>query len=201
MLQTGRPQFMPTVAVDQTTGTLVMSWKDVRDDASRSRSAVYVTASIDGGQSFNSQVFANPPKTATDAITLQTVALSPEPDNPAGLDPASSLGFGTQMGLAVAGGQVHPVWAGNFNRAHINNGAAVGNPLQIYAATLDIAAGPRIVDSTMGPVSGGKATSFTVTFDRPIDPRPCGMRGRGPSAPPTSRSSTTTRSMAARSSP
>ena len=79
-LQTGRPQFMPKVAVDQATGTLVMSWKDVRDDASRSRSAVYVTASTDGGQTFNSQVFANPAKTATDAITLQTVALSPQPE-------------------------------------------------------------------------------------------------------------------------
>ena len=34
-LQVGRPQFMPNVAVDQATGTLVMSWRDVRDDAAQ----------------------------------------------------------------------------------------------------------------------------------------------------------------------
>jgi hypothetical protein len=49
---TGRVQFLPAVAVDQATGTLVVSWRDGRDDASRARSAVYVTASTDGGQSF-----------------------------------------------------------------------------------------------------------------------------------------------------
>ena len=170
-LQVGRPQFMPNVAVDQATGTLVMSWKDVRDDAARSRSAVYVTASSDGGATFNQQVYANQSKTATDAITLQDVTLSPEPDNTAGLSPASTLGFGSGEGLAVYGGHIYPVWAANFNRAFIDaNNAVQGFPLHVVTRPMLVAAGPRILSSTMGPVAGLKATSFQVTFDRAIDP-------------------------------
>ena len=168
-LASGRPQFQPAIAVDQATGTVVMSWRDARDDAARSRSAVYVTASIDGGESFNAQIFANPAKTATDAITLETVVLSPQPDNLSGLDPAAS-GFGSQMGLAVHGGKVYPLWPANFNRGFISGGAVQGTPLDIYLRPLGIAGGPRIVDSTMGPVPGPQPGSFTVTFDRLIDP-------------------------------
>ena len=37
---------------------------------------------------------------------------------------------------------------------------------------MTIAAGPRIISSTMGPVLGvSKPTSFDVTFDRPVDPQ------------------------------
>ncbi|QEH39304.1 Proprotein convertase P-domain protein (plasmid) [Aquisphaera giovannonii] len=167
--QSGRPQFLPSVAVDQATGTLVVAFRDSRDDASRARSAVYVTASTDGGTSFNQQIYANNAQTATDAITGATVTLAPETDNLAGLTPATAFGFGSAPGLAVFGGTIVPVWAANFNIATWNGTAVVGNPLHTVARPLHIAAGPRIVDSTMGPVAA-PATSFTVTFDRPVDP-------------------------------
>ena len=63
---TGRTQFQPAIAVDQATGTVVMSWRDARDDAANARVATYVTASIDGGLTFNQQVYANPQKTVVD---------------------------------------------------------------------------------------------------------------------------------------
>ena len=69
---TGRTQFQPELAVDQTTGTLVVSWRDARDDAANARVATYITTSIDGGQTFGDQVYANPPSTAIDTITGQT---------------------------------------------------------------------------------------------------------------------------------
>ena len=142
---------------------------------------------------FNQQVYANPSKSATDAITLQNVARSPEPDNTAGLSPASTLGFGSAEGLAVYGGHIYPVWAANFNRAFIDaNNAVQGFPLHLVTRPMLVAAGPRILSSTMGPVAGLKATSFQVTFDRAIDPRH--------SRRPTSRSTITTPSMATRSS-
>ena len=95
----------------------------------------------------------------------------PEPDNTAGLSPASTLGFGSGEGLAVYGGHVYPVWAANFNRAFIDaNNAVQGFPLHVVTRPMLVAAGPRILSSTMGPVAGLKATSFQVTFDRAIDP-------------------------------
>ena len=64
---TGRTQFQPAIAVDQSTGTVVLSWRDGRNDAARARVATYITASIDGGNTFNAQVYANPSQTAVNA--------------------------------------------------------------------------------------------------------------------------------------
>ena len=61
---TGRVQFQPEIAVDPVTGTVVLSWRDGRDDAARSRVATYLTTSIDGGQTFSAQTYANPSQTA-----------------------------------------------------------------------------------------------------------------------------------------
>ena len=77
----GRTQFQPAIAVDQATGTLVISWRDARDDAANARVATYITTSIDGGNTFSAQTYANPSRTAIDAITGQTDVLGPEADN------------------------------------------------------------------------------------------------------------------------
>ena len=161
---TGRTQFMPEIAVDQATGTVVLSWRDARDDGANARVATYITASIDGGQTFNAQTYANPQKTAVDAITGQTDVLGPQSDNESGGNPQTDLGFGygNQMGLAVFDGQIYPVWAGNFYGpdpaaegfvdSFLNNGVVTGFPLNIWYQPMVIAAGPRIISSTMGPV-------------------------------------------------
>jgi len=171
---TGRVQFQPEIAVDQATGTVVYSWRDGRDDVARSRVATYITASIDGGNTFNQQVYANPPKTTVDAITGNTVVVGPQSDNESSGNPQrdGTFGYGDQMGLAVFDGHVYPVWSGNLNQGAISNGAVVAaHPLYIYYQPMVIAAGPRVVNSTMGPVTGvSKPTSFEIDFDRPIDP-------------------------------
>ena len=117
----GRTQFQPEIAVDQATGTLVLSWRDARDDAANARVATYITTSIDGGKTFSPQTYANPSQTATDAITGQTDVLGPVADNQsAGNAQAdTTFGYGDQMGLAVFDGQVFPVWAGNFNQSYL----------------------------------------------------------------------------------
>ncbi|OJW21002.1 MAG: hypothetical protein BGO49_30085 [Planctomycetales bacterium 71-10] len=172
----GRAQFLPQVAVDQTTGSLVMSWRDGRDDSARARSSVYVTTSIDGGASFSLQSSANPSQTAVDAVTGRTISLNPEGDNFNGADPAASaFGFGFQIGLAVGSGQVYLAWAGNLNKSHLNSSLAiVGDPFRTYVQRMTIAAGPRVIDGTQGVVDttgGVSVDSFVVTFDRPIDPQ------------------------------
>ena len=174
---TGTSQYQPAIAVDQTTGTVVLSWRDARNDPTNNTlTATYITASIDGGNTFNDQVYANPDSGAIDAITDTPVVLGPEADNATTTDNSvnGTYGFGTSMGLAVYDGQLYPVWAGDFDEAQIVNGALAGNALSIYSRTMTIASGPRIVNSTMGPIPLAEAESgrvtFTVTFDRPINP-------------------------------
>ena len=43
-----RPKFEPQLAVDQTTGTVVISFLDTRNDPARARYATYLATSIDG---------------------------------------------------------------------------------------------------------------------------------------------------------
>ncbi len=181
----GRPKFDPQVAVDQSTGALVVSYFDTRNDASRARVATYVGVSNDGGTSFGSEAYANPSSTAVDAITGRTVNLGPLPDNQSAGNKFAdaTFGYGDHQGLAVAAGRIIPVWASNQN---LPNSGFIGNtqPLTIVSALLTTAAGPRVIDSTMGPAGepgdainaarnpdgSPAANSFAVTFDRPIDP-------------------------------
>ena len=78
------------------------------------------------------------------------------------------------MGLAVLDGQLYPVWAGNFNAAYLNNRAVTAYPLNIWYRPMVIAAGPRIISNSMGPIPLAEAASgsvsISVTFDRPVNP-------------------------------
>ena len=186
----GRAQFQPALAVDQSTGTLVASFLDTRDDAARARTATYLTASIDGGRTFSPQTFANTPNTATDEITGRAVTLGPVPDNQSasnGAREAVNFAFGTRQGLAALGGKAFPAWSSNANA-----GPGGQNHLDIEVAVAAIGAGPRIISSTEGPPkatsvlaldgtsitynapradgNGPQLDGLVVTFDRPVDP-------------------------------
>ena len=175
---TGRAQFQPSITVDQATGTLVMSWLDTRDDAANARVATYTTTSIDGGQTFSPDVYANDPQTATDAITNKIVNLAPILDN-AKIEP--TLGFGYHQGLAAYGGHLYPIWSSNDNGG---NFSGPPNHLGIVVNTGTYAAGPRVISVSSGPIGGPNdtvntsvaadgtpiASAFKVVFDRYIDP-------------------------------
>ncbi|HZZ41441.1 MAG TPA: proprotein convertase P-domain-containing protein [Tepidisphaeraceae bacterium] len=184
----GRPQFQPAIAVDQFTGTLVITYFDARQDASRTRVARYIATSNDGGDTFSPQTFLNVPNTAVDASTGKTVVLGPTPDNGSKNDDPT-FGVGYEQGLAVLGGNVFATWSGNENGSFYNpvTQAWTVNDKHlpdIETAAVRITAGPRIIDSTMGPISQPgdtvnpvdpvthlpTLTSFILTFDRPIDP-------------------------------
>ncbi len=177
-----RSQFEPSVAVDQTTGTLVVSYYDARFDASAGQAAgasanarvvTSLQTSIDGGNTFSPSVYLNTPKTATDAITGSTVTIEPIPGNQ---NLAGAQGFGDRQSLAVTGGRVYNLFSSNLNAAGAN----------ITTATVTIAGGPRVIASDMGPVTQNGSTGtynttftadgtrqidgFTVIFDRPVDP-------------------------------
>ena len=189
---TGRTQFQPEIAVDQVTGTVVLSWRDASDDAANARVATYITTSINGGQTFSPESYANPDNVAVDAITGKTQVLGPQADNQSGGDGQRNtpFGYGNQMGLAVFDGKLYPIWAGNFNESYINNGAVTGRPLNIFYRPMVIAAGPRIINSSMGPITLGRCDEPEWSqYFRHFRP-PGGSLPR--SNPAMSRSSTTT---------
>jgi subtilisin-like proprotein convertase family protein len=162
---TGRPQFNPQVAVDQATGTVLVSFYDARYDAARARVAEFLAASIDGGLTFGNQTFLNKPVQPFDTITQQNVVLGPLPDNQSKGNPGSDLvyGFGDREGLAVHDGQVLAAWAGNEN----------DGSLRILTATTAVAAGPRVLASTEGPVKAETEQTLsgsTVTFNNLFTP-------------------------------
>ena len=168
----GRPQFTPEVAVDRTNGTLVVQFYDARHDAARRRVATTVAASIDGGQTFSPQVFVNQPESVFDVAIGDNRIVGPIPDNQGGGNPNADgrFGYGPRQGLTVNAGRIYTAWSGNLN------GGLDGKAfLDIRVARSVMAAGPRIVDGTMGIVtttngSGTpQASQFDVTFDRPID--------------------------------
>jgi subtilisin-like proprotein convertase family protein len=162
----GRPQYEPSIAVDNTNGTLVMSWLDVRDDASLGRYANYLTTSITGGTSFSQQTFADQPNLVTNAVTDQTFVAGPYSGDESGGNPdaETTTAFGAHQGLAVVGGVIHPIWATTvqtgLTRADSN--------LTIQTAQASVPSGPRIVSGTSGKIAGTSFQNFTVTFDRPI---------------------------------
>ncbi len=177
---TGRAQFQPEVAVDQGTGTLVITFLDARHDAARARVATYIATSIDGGGSFGPQTFVNTPNEVFDVVARENVILGPIPEN-ARIE--TTRGFGSHQGLAVLNGQVYPAYSSN-----LNGGPRGTTTLDIRVARTVIASGPRVVASTMGPVTAttvGNTTinntfaadgtqqldGFSITFDRPVDLR------------------------------
>ena len=103
--------------------------------------------------------------TESDALAGNTTVLGPKPDNQSGGNGQrdTPFGYGNQMGLAVYAGQVYPMWAGNFNVAHVVNGAITGDPLNIWLQPMGIAAGPRVISSTMGTVAAATLTGTGST--------------------------------------
>jgi subtilisin-like proprotein convertase family protein len=193
-----RAQFQPEVAVDQFTGTVAYTYYDGRYDAARLRVVTTLATSIDGGQTFQNftqgtgkQVYLNPSQTAIDAVTQKNINVQPVPDNEStgNANRDQSFGFGDHQGLVIAAGRVTAVWSSNQN----TRGATAATKLGIEAAIAQVPAGPRIISSTMGPLTSASATQlsdltplpynstyspdgvqqidgFIITFDRLVNP-------------------------------
>ena len=134
-----RAQFMPTIAVDPGTGTLVATYYDARWDAANARATTMIATSIDGGASFSKSAYLNATKTAVDLISGATINIEPIPGNAAA---AGAGAFGDRQGLAVIDGRVVALFASNPNAAGSN----------VYTANVTFASGPRIISGDMGPI-------------------------------------------------
>jgi hypothetical protein len=102
----GMAQFLPSIDVDQTDGSVGLSWYDCRNDTGSgpddrdnkpdTDAEIYATASFDGGQTF-----------------IPNIKVASGPSNSVTLNPDSMFNFGDYTGLAYTAGTMHPVWADN----------------------------------------------------------------------------------------
>jgi hypothetical protein len=126
---TANSQFMPSIAVDQTTGNVALSWYDTRNDLGAGSSGdtdgtpntdtqIWATYSTDGGASF-----------------VPNFRVS------AGSSNANAAGYGFDYGdythAAFVAGSFWPVWSDNSNSTG-NNPDGTLHQLDLYAAKVTI---------------------------------------------------------------
>lgn len=124
--QTANSQFLPKIALDQTTGKLAVVWYDARNDLGTggpgdSDGIANTDAQFWGAFSSNGQTF-------TPNIQI-SAGTSNAPDSGNGID------YGDYSGLAYDAGVAHPAWADNSNSTATNPDGAL-HQLDIYTAAL-----------------------------------------------------------------
>jgi hypothetical protein len=135
-------QFLPAIAVDQTTGAVGVSWYDARNDVpggsgnsngiSNDEAQLYASISVNGGVSFL-------PNVRVSAGTSRSAASEPPAQ---GVRP---LGFRDYESADFYGGAFYPVWADNSNSTGDNPDAP---HLDIY--TSRVVAGGETITATGG---------------------------------------------------
>jgi hypothetical protein len=155
---TANSRFLPSIAVDQTTGDVAVAWYDARNSALNKTAQLFAAFSTDGGASFGPNV-----RVSAGASNSSRS----EPPAPG----ARPLGYGDFEldKSAFVGGLFYPVWADNSNSTHDNPNGALSR-LDLYTApvALDNTA-PS--DLTLGlasaSVTEGEAASLSGTFADP----------------------------------
>jgi len=120
-------QFLPKIALDQTTGNITVVWYDARNDLGtggpgdtnglpNDDAQFWGAFSTDGGASFS-------PNIQISAGTSNSH------------DSGNSIDYGDYTGLSFYGGIAHPAWADNSNSAGTNPDGAL-HQLDIYTAAV-----------------------------------------------------------------
>lgn len=127
-------QFLPRIALDQTSGTVAVSFYDARNSSNNTTAQVFAATSSDGTAfSANQQISAG---------TSNAAAAN------------NSIDYGDYSGLAYQEGSFYPFWADNSNSTNDNpNGTLHG--FNMYTAAVVVSRRPTNLVYT-GP------TSFTV---------------------------------------
>ena len=160
---TTRSQFLPRIAVDQSSGDIAFSWHDTRlddgsgpnandiDGTANNDAQLWATFSVDGGATF-----------------LANVRVSAGTSDEDGAQPPAAccadLDYGDYTGLAFEGGVAHPAWADNSNSTGDNPAGALAT-MDIYTARiLPFAADLSITKSdSPDPVAAGAQLDYTIT--------------------------------------
>jgi hypothetical protein len=125
----GATQYLPAIAVDQTTGLVGVSWYDTRNSGTGTTRDTYASASMDGGATF-----------------LPNVRLSAALSNP--LSPAvGTFNSGDFDQMSFANAVFYRSWSDNSNSTG-NNPAGSGNAFDVYTDRTTMVADLASIDSS-----------------------------------------------------
>ena len=116
---TAQAQFLPYLAVDQTTGNLIVTWYDARNDPGNHDAQYWGAVSGDGGATFGANFQISEGTTNADA----------------GFAPGFE--YGDYSWVDFFGGVVLPVWSDNSNSTG-NNPDGAGSGLDLYTARIEV---------------------------------------------------------------
>ncbi len=114
----GKSQFLPAMAVDQTTGNVAIVWHDARNSKKNNTAQIFGTVSINHG-----------------ASVMRNVLIGAGASSQAGASRYSvdDMDFGDYAGIAFHAGKFVAVWADNSNATGTNPDGA-GNALDLMTA-------------------------------------------------------------------
>jgi hypothetical protein len=117
----GKSQFLPRIALDQTTGYIAVSFYDCRNSASNNTTEFWAAVSTNGGASFlpNVKVGAGVSSALVPAVA------------------GTKFDYGDYSGLAFFGGVFYPCWADNSNSTGDNPDGPM-NYFDIYTARVTV---------------------------------------------------------------
>ena len=122
---TTNSQFLPKIALDETTGNLAVTWYDARNDL-----GLGGPGDTDGVPNDDAQVWG---AFSTDGVSFPNFQVSAGTSN--SHDSGNGIDYGDYSGLAFYGGTAWPAWADNSNSAGTNPDGAL-HQLDIYTAQL-----------------------------------------------------------------
>lgn len=117
----GKSQFLPRIALDQTTGYIAVSFYDCRNSASNDTTEVWATVSTNGGVSFLPNVKVS---AGVSSAVVPVIA-------------ATKFDYGDYSALTFYGGVFYPCWADNSNSTS-NNPDGATNYFDVYTARVTV---------------------------------------------------------------
>jgi hypothetical protein len=144
----GKSQFLPKLALDQTSGNIAVCFYDCRNSPNNTQAEFWATVSTDGGLTFAPNVKVS---TGMSDGTFDHL-----------------FNFGDYTGIAFHAGSFYPCWADNSNSTG-DNPAGVHNALDMYTARVTVANPPQIVSffPTNLTVLAGQPAAFNVIASGP----------------------------------
>ena len=115
---TTRSQFNPNISLDQTTGTVAVTWHDARNDAGNNNTQFWGAVSDTGGASFGANF---------------QISAGTSNDDTAG----SSTDYGDYTWSDTFGGVLHPIWSDNSNSTG-DNPAGANSTFDMYTAAVTL---------------------------------------------------------------
>jgi Regulator of chromosome condensation (RCC1) repeat/Immunoglobulin domain len=144
----GKSQFLPKIALDQSSGNIAVCFYDCRNSTANNRAEFWASASLDGGLTF-----------------VPNAKVSMGQSN-SGAPGTGGFDFGDYTGLAFFGGVFYPCWADNSNSTG-DNPAGANNALDMYTARVKVPGPPTItgIQPTNLILVMNQSATFTVTAD------------------------------------